>query len=245
MRFPGPMTAEGMGHRERGMEGLYIVGGVDPATVGHTAMIICGFDRHTQKRYILDGFNVANCTAEMMIDTIKRFTEMYGVHEWVFERNAFQRFLTQLPDLRIFLQARGVRITPHWTQNTNKFDSDFGVGAMGPLFQSCGHPQAQNAGGHWVRTPDKALIELPNSKQNVWVQELVNQLIVWEPQGMTQRQKTDLVMALWFTEIAIQRLLGFGRSSVTHLNNKFASRGSMKGRGSINILDHLSASQAA
>jgi hypothetical protein len=245
MRFPGPMTAEGMGHRERGMEGLYIVGGVDPATVGHTAMVICGFDRHTQKRYILDGFNVANCTAEMMIDTIKRFTETYGVHEWVFERNAFQRFLTQLPDLRIFLQARGVRITPHWTQNTNKFDSDFGVGAMGPLFQSCGHPQALNAGGKWLRTPDKALIELPNSKQNVWVQELVNQLIVWEPQGMTQRQKTDLVMALWFTEIAIQRLLGFGRSSVTHLNNKFASRGSMKARGSINILDHLSAVQAA
>jgi hypothetical protein len=245
MRFPGPMTPDGMGHRERGMEGLYVIGGIDPATVGHTAMIICGFDRHTQKRYILDGFNVANCTAEMMIDKIKHFTEVYGIHEWVFERNAFQRFLTQLPDLRIFLQARGVRITPHWTQSTNKFDSDFGVGAMGPLFQSCGHPQAQNVGGKWVRTPDKALIELPNSKQNVWVQELVNQLIVWEPQGMTQRQKTDLVMALWFTEIAIQRLLGFGRSSVTHLNNKFASRGSMKARGSINILDHLSAVQAA
>jgi hypothetical protein len=245
LRFPGPMIPEAMGHRERGMDGLYVVGGVDPATVGHTAMIISGFDRHTQKRYILDGFNVANCTAEMLIDTIKGFTEKYKVNEWVFERNAFQRFLTQLPDLRIFLQARGVRITPHWTQNTNKFDADFGVGAMGPLFLSCGDPPPMNTGGKWVKTPEKALIELPSPKQNVWIQSLINQLVVWEPQGMTQRAKTDLVMALWFTEIAVQRLLGHGRSTATHLENKWASRGALKQRGSINLLDHLTAQQAA
>ena len=93
--------------------------------------------------------------------------------------------------------------------------------------------------------PTVGLIELPSPKQNVWIQSLINQLVVWEPQGMTQRQKTDLVMALWFTEIAVQRLLGHGRSTATHLENKWASRGALKQRGSINLLDHLTAAQAA
>lgn len=237
-RFPGPMLTDVMGHRANGMDGLYVVGGLDPATVGHTAMIVWGVDRQTQKRYILDGFNKADCSPELMISTIKRLTEVHGINEWVIERNAFQRFLSQLPELKQFLYGRGCKITPHWTQNTNKFDADFGVAAMGPLFLTCGHSQDGGRGGKWKRTPETALIELPNPKQNPWVAELISQLVVWEPQGMSQKQKTDLVMAMWFAEIATQKVLGFGKNRLNHVRNPFLSRARQAQRHVINIADY-------
>jgi hypothetical protein len=40
---------------------LYIVGGLDPATTGKTAMIVMALDRMTGKRIVLDGFNMSNC----------------------------------------------------------------------------------------------------------------------------------------------------------------------------------------
>jgi hypothetical protein len=55
------------------------------------------------------------------------------------------------------------------------------------------------------KTPETALIELPAPVQNAWVAEFINQLVVWQPSGMKQNQKTDLVMAGWFCEIACKR----------------------------------------
>jgi hypothetical protein len=37
-RFPGPMQKHAPGLRQEGLDGLYIVGGLDPATTGFTAM---------------------------------------------------------------------------------------------------------------------------------------------------------------------------------------------------------------
>ena len=234
MRSPGLMTKEGMGHRAGGMDGLYVVGGLDPATVGCTAMIVAGLDRFAEKRYILDGFNQAGASPTTMRETIKRLTDTYGIHEWVIERNAFQKFLTDDPELKRFLQSRGCKLTAHYT-NTNKVDPDFGVMSMAPLFESCGRPPEKNTGGRWVRTPDTALIELPRVQDSAWASELVKQLITWEPTGLSGLVKSDLVMALWFTEIAFKRVLGRSRSMGSHVPNPFASKARLRERDVVDL----------
>lgn len=237
LRQVGPMTEAGMGHRPGGMSGLYVIGGLDPATVGKTAMIVLGLDRVTGKRWVLDGFNQANTTPSQMRDAVKHLTTMYGINEWVIERNAFQRFLTQDPDLNAFLRSRGCKLTEHYTTG-NKTDPDFGVMSMAPLFESTGRPMDQNIGNRYTRngvTGD--LIELPNDRNSGWCTELVKQLITWEPSGLAQSQKTDLVMALWFCEIACKRLLGIGRKVNSHMPNPFASRNSINSRQTVNLAE--------
>lgn len=236
-RFPGALTDGQPGVRPGGRSGLYVVGGLDPATVGNTAMQVWGLDRVLGKRYVLDGFDQAGCSPQKLRDTVKHLTDLHHIDEWVIERNAFQRFLSQDPELREFLFTRGCRLTEHHT-STEKLDPDFGVMSMAPLFLSCGTPQEGNRGGPWTKSPpEKALIELPSPRQNLWVQNLISQLIVWQPSGMRQKQKTDLVMAGWFCEIACKRILGFGQRKMTHLDNPYAARGAIRSRSVINLAE--------
>lgn len=243
-RQPGPMRDGAMGHRDNAMRGLYVVGGLDPATVGHTAMMVAGLDRMNEKRWLLEGINVEGMSPATMRETVKRLTDMYQINEWVIERNAFQKFLTDDPDLKSFLQSRGCKLTAHYT-TANKVDPDFGVMSLAPLFESCGEPQASGRGGGWNRTPDKALIELPDDRQSAWVSELVKQLITWEPSGMSQATKTDMVMALWFTEIAFKRILGRARGIPSHMNNPFLSGARRREQTVINLADYREAALAA
>jgi hypothetical protein len=127
-----------------------------------------------------------------------------------------------------------VRLTPHQTYG-NKHDPDFGVMAMSPLFDTCGKPRQGDEGGRWKPTLDTALIELPSKAQNAWVGELMNQLVVWQPSGMKQLQKTDLVMALWFFNLAAQKILARSKSMPTHMNNPFLSKSRQRDRRVINI----------
>jgi hypothetical protein len=245
-RQPGLLKAGAMGHRTRGMSGLYVVGGLDPATVGNTAMMVNGLDRTLEvpKRYVLDGVNIANCSPQTMRDKVKWLTVTYRINEWVIERNAFQRFLTQDPDLLQFLRGRGVRLTEHYT-GSNKLDPDFGVMSLAPMFESAGRPPENGSGGKWVRTPETAMIELPDNRTSQLVTELIRQLTMWEPSGMAPNLKSDLVMALWFTEIAFQRILGRTRQKKTHQDNPFASKARLRERGVINISDYLAAAREA
>jgi hypothetical protein len=221
-RFPGLMTAAGMGHREGGMDGLYKVGGLDPAASGNTAIIIQALDRETEKRYVLDGWNRPNAGAGDIIDKIKYFTDLYGLHEWVIEAVALQRFITTLPELVNFLRTRGCKLTPHMT-TANKFDADWGVQTMGPLFDTCGVVDEKNPSGKWRRTPKTALMELPSPRQNAWVNDFIQQLTTWQPSGMGQKVKTDLVMAFWFGSIAFSKILNRSKKRQTHLSTPFTS----------------------
>lgn len=243
-RFPGLLTAEGKHHREAGMNGLYVVGGLDPATTGATAMVVNALDPETGKRFVLDGFNRIDCPPHVMREKIQYLTETYSINEWVIERNAYQRSITQDRDLINYLRSRGCRLTEH-TTGTNKFDSDFGIATMGPLFETCGEPDPKNPSGKWRRTPDRALIELPAKVQNDWVSDLVQQLIVWEPSGMAQKQKTDLVMALWFTEIAVKRVLNRGKKKQYYRESPFTTTAARRGRTVINLADIRRARQEA
>lgn len=233
-RFAGPMTKLGKYHREGGMNGLYIIAGLDPATTGATSMIVMGYDPETQKRWILDGFNKVDCKPHEMRAKIQYFTETYGVNEWVIERNAYQRSITQDRDLVNYLRSKGCKLTEH-TTGTNKFDSDFGIATMGPLFDTCGVPDPKNPSGYWKRTPEMALIELPSKAQNSFCADLVQQLVVWQPEGMAQKQKTDLVMALWFCEIAVKKLIQRSKKKVHFRDTPFMTTGQVNRRTVVSL----------
>lgn len=224
-RFPGPISSTSTAHgRPEGMSGLYIVAGIDPATVGCTAIIVAGLDRSTGKRYVIDGWNKLGATSSQVIDRIKFLTDQYPIAEWVVERNAFQRFLAQLPEVVNHLRARGARIHEHNT-TSNKYDEDWGVQTMAPLFESCGIPDERSPSGRWKRTPEQALIELPCERQNDWVNDLIQQLTTWQPSGNAQKRRFDLVMALWFTHIAFDRMMRRSIKKRTHLDSPFMSVG--------------------
>jgi hypothetical protein len=224
-RFPGPISGGNAGHgRPDGMAGLHVVAGIDPATVGCTAIVVAGLDRFTGKRYIIDGWNKQGATSTQIIERIKYLTDIYPIVEWVVERNAFQRFLAQLPEVVNHLRSRGARVYEHNT-TANKFDEDWGVQTMAPLFESCGIPDEKSISGKWKRTPATALIELPCERQNDWVNDLIQQLTTWQPSGNAQKQRFDLVMALWFTHIAFDKILRRNVKRKTHLDSPFLTPG--------------------
>lgn len=174
-RNPGMLSQE---HRVGGMNGLYVIGSMDPAMVGDTGVLVYAVDRHARKRYVLDGRLRTGATPTWIRETIKELTEKYGIHEWRIERNAFQQYLTQDPDILEWLGSRGVRLSEHYT-GKNKWDPMFGVASMAVLF-------------------DLQLIDLPALSQSEPMKQLVEQLISWSPET---KAKTDMVMALWFAEI--------------------------------------------
>ena len=178
MRKPGKLDGRLPNHRAKGMDGLYVIGSMDPAMVGDTAVLVYAVDRHERKRYILDGRLRTGASPRWIRDVIKELTDTYGIHEWRIERNSFQAFLTQDQELNEWLANMGVRLTEH-TTGKNKWDPSFGIASMSSLF-------------------DFGLIELPGPKWCEPARQLMEQLITWSPET---KGKTDMVLALWFAEI--------------------------------------------
>lgn len=234
-RPPGRITDGWPSGRNGGMAGLYVIGGLDPATVGHTAALVIGVDRVTKKRYLLDGFDKANCSPREMMDRVKELTVRLDVKTWVVEKNAFQKFLTQLDEFRNWMYSKHVRLREHVT-GSNKFDDQFGVAAMAGLFLSCGTPR-NDGSGEWTATPETALIELPTPRQSRVTSLLLEQLATWHPTDMRQRAVQDLVMALWFAEIEARNWLGVGRTAANYAGSQGATRADLAGRRVVNLND--------
>jgi hypothetical protein len=175
--------------RPNGMLGLTVIGGLDPAAAGHTAIVVIGLDRNTGRRYVLDVFNQSSLNYNQIITTLKEWTILYGVQEWRVEKNNVQAWIPQDQGLRDFLHARGTSIQPHFTDGS-KWDADFGVASMATLFD--GFEDGHN------------LIDLPSSRDHVGIQALRSQLTSWAP---ATKGKTDLVMAMWFAEIRCRELM--------------------------------------
>jgi hypothetical protein len=176
------------GNRHEGMDGLIVVAGLDPAMAGYTAAVCIGVDIATQKRYLLDVSNVQGMKPDMIRDLIKDWTDKYSVSEWRVEKNAFQAMLTQDREVREYLSARGATLKEHHTGN-NKWDTDFGVASLTTLFH--GYEEGNN------------LIEFPSTHMSEGLKSLIEQLVTWYPDA-PKSQKTDCVMAFWFTELAIR-----------------------------------------
>ena len=221
-RLTGPIPKGMVNQRADGMNGLIIVGGVDPATTGHTAAVIIGLDVKTQKRYVLDVFNKPGITPEAMREMIKGFTEKYKVTEWRIERNGFQGFLVHDKELNDFCASRGAVIRPHFT-GTNKHDTDFGVASMTTLFSG------------WE---DKhQLVELPSSQQSEAVKSMIEQLVTWAP-APPKSQKTDIVMAFWFAELACRdRVVANANYVRSHVKNSFATPWDKSTQTTVSLVD--------
>lgn len=217
------------------MDGLYTVVGVDPAANGYTAMIVMGLDRNTGKRFILDGFNMNRTPPELLIHKLKSFIEQYKCREAIVEVNAFQGFLARSAALRDFCFAHGCLLVEHQT-GSRKWDEDLGVSSMSPLWLSCAdHDLSTDT---WTPRPrDKHLISLPNPRFATFVDQLITQLTTWQPQATRRMQQTptDLVMACWFANIAIQKVLDQARNVARHMANPFLPRADERSRAVVNL----------
>lgn len=205
----------------KGLDSSYRVAGLDPATnTGFTACVVYQIDRRTGKRHVIDVFN-RRVRAEGLRQLIFDFTEKYELNEWRIEKNAFQAFLTQDREINQFLAARGVRLREHHTGGYNKNDYEWGVSSLTALFR--GHEDGN------------ALLDLPGLGQSEAYRALREQLVTWHPDH-PKTQKTDLVMALWFAELAARDIVkDLGQKKQTHLDNPFLSQNDLDNRQVINI----------
>jgi hypothetical protein len=227
MRMIGPLVSGNPGHPEE-TEGFTIVAGLDPAIVGDTAAVVMAIDRRRKKRYVLDAATITRPSPQAIRDLITTFTDKYKPSEWMVERNAFQGYLTQDENLRMWLANRGVMLREH-TTSRNKWDVGFGVAAMAPLFGSA-DPQGKHRRDN--------LIHLP-SDRNEGVRLLIDQLVTWSPET---KNKTDLVMALWFCEIRAREICQYGDYGGKFMRNEFLTRSDQNRQMVVN-LDEWAASR--
>ena len=130
--------------------------------------------------------------------------------------------LTQDREVREFLAGQGAVLREHFT-GSNKHDVDFGVASMTTL---------------WAGWQDKhQLIELPSTAISEASKALVEQLLIWHP-AAPKTQKTDIVMALWFAELACRdRITAMTNFSRSHVRNPFATAWDVSNRAAVNLND--------
>jgi hypothetical protein len=216
-RYPGRMFDGQPQHRPYGMDGLLVVGGLDPAAAGFTAMVVLGLDRRTGVRWLLDVVNKRAMPPHEMRAEIERLTERYGISEWRVEKNAYQASIVQDQLIRTFLSARGCLISPHHT-NSNKWDPDFGVASMSTLFEG------------WRENAN--LIRLPSRTQSESMKALVEQFVSWMPET---KGLTDIVMAFWFAEIRCRDLMVSDFSGWHMQTSEFSSERDQAGQMVVDI----------
>lgn len=220
-RNAGLLVGGRPGHPKQGMTGLYVVAGLDPAAVGHTAAVVLAVDRHTGYRWVLDVHNEPRMTPDAVRRLIKDWTERYGIREWRVEDNAFQKWLTLDREVGQWLAARGVVLSPH-TTGRNKHDPDLGVASMSTLLS--GWEQGYN------------LLRLPKPHA-LGVRALVEQLTTWFPET---KGKTDCVMALWFADLRAREVVQSGGQS-KFLDSPWLSKRQKDQRGVINVYELMGA----
>jgi len=223
-RKVGPMSAGAMGHRREGMDGLHVIGSIDPSGSKQTAFLVYAVDRKTKKRYVLQAKVLFPWTWPEVRATIRDWTETLGIHEWIVEKNMYHASLVHDEQIMDYLRDRGVRVREHYT-GSNKHDVDLGVIGMAPLFDG---------------DDDTRLIELPSTAHNHAAQALVEQLITWQS-NKPKNQKDDLVMALWFAELRARELTSSLANRPSHLTNRYASARQRAGQGVVSIQDYKKA----
>lgn len=218
MRTPGLMRPGDPGCPPKGMDGIFVVGGLDPATAGDTAAVVVGLDRHTGKRWVLDARVKTGASPTWVRENVKDMTEKLHVNEWIVEKNGFQAFLSQDPELQRYMANLGVVIREHFT-GRNKWDSAYGIAGMSGLFYN-------------------DLIDIPSTNRSEAIKQLTEQLVTWSPES--KGIKTDLVMALWFCAIKCQEIMQISQAGAalgTHLPNRYATRRRKANQYTVHLAD--------
>jgi hypothetical protein len=234
-RQPGPLSPNTIGARRDGMEGLYVVAGLDPAMTRATAAVVMGVDRQTKMRYVLDVHNENAMTPLEIRNLIKEWTIKYGISEWRIEKNAFQLFLTQDEEINEFVRGIGCTIKEHYT-GRNRLDADFGVASMAGLF---GEYKREESSMTW-RQVIKPLINLPSPKHIERVKQMISQIVAWEPQT---KNPHDIVMALWFAELRAREVCLQAQNTSHHMTafDGYLSKARRNERIVVNLDDAIAA----
>lgn len=206
-RQAGLLKANTVGHPYQGMHGMYVIAGLDPAIKGFAGIVVVAVDRETQKRYLLNGWNLKAPTAKQLRDKMEQVTLEYGVDEWRVEKTGLLQFFTQDQSLRLWMSSRGVLFKEHLT-GASKNDPSYGVSSIAPLFGE--YDKAwDDPNGSW-REITPPLIELPRAQNSDGLKALVHQLITWTPELDPNKVPCDMVMALWFALVGAREHLGHG-----------------------------------
>ena len=221
----GPLRPGAVGHPKH-VEGYTIIG-VDPATAGKAGFAVVNYNRADGRIYVLDCLNMSEPNYQKITTTIKELVGKYRPQELRIEINAFQKAFELDDELRNWLAGYGVRLASHFT-GKNKWDTNFGVASMSPLFGTTVNDKHQN----------NNLIELPSSEGSEGIKALVQQLLTWRPDT---RAATDCVMALWFAVIRARELIQQGTKVTPYMTNRWATRSQMERRNSINLDDAFAA----
>lgn len=91
-----------------------------------------------------------------------------------------------------------------------------------------------------------SLIELPNPAKSEAIRQLVSQLTAWAPE-LPKQVKTDMVMALWFTEITCREIMqasNTGELVKGFLPNRFLSRRRRAQQFTVNMTDLAAMAEA-
>ncbi len=96
-RYPGRLMPGQPGHRVHGMEGLYVVAGLDPAAAGFTAMVVIGLDRQSGTRWVLEVVNRRALPPHEMRAEMERLTDRYRINEWRRRSRRHRRYRPNRP----------------------------------------------------------------------------------------------------------------------------------------------------
>jgi hypothetical protein len=211
LRLAGRLESNQAGHPYSGMHGKYVIASLDPSIKGFAGIIVGAVDRETQKRHVMNAWNLKAPTKDQLVEKMKQVTEHYSVNEWRVEKTGLLQFFTQDSAMRMWFSTRGVRFTEHHT-GSNKWDAGFGVSSLASLFGE--YDKAWNDPNAEWREITAPLIELPRINTD-GIKALVHQLITWTPELDPGKVPCDMVMALWFFEIGAREHLGYGKGTGT------------------------------
>lgn len=179
-------------HRVRGHYESHwrLIAGLDPAGAnkdsGYTAFTLLGVDLQTGRRYLVDQIAVKQMKAPQMKQQMLEWSAQYPIYEWRVEANGVQSQLIQYDaELIRALAQMGIKVTPHVTHAANKWDSNFGVEAMAPLWH------AELVSIPWGNQPTRQAF-----------QPTIEEFI-----GFPMAVTSDRVMSWWFAELGIRDLL--------------------------------------
>jgi hypothetical protein len=185
-----------------------LVAGLDPAGAnsqsGYTALVLLGVDMMTGQRHLIDYVNAKQLKAPQLRDQIFDWADRYPtMRELRVESNGLQSQIVQYnQEILTRMTNRGVRVVPHITTGHNKWDPNFGVESMSPLFYN--------------RTITLPAGDLASRNR---LRVLEDQLATF-PMGRT----SDLVMALWFAELGVRETFQRGKAPLFHPRMKVPNR---------------------
>ena len=183
-------TSRPVGHYTNGWR---LIAGLDPAGAnkgsGRTAMVLLAVDPDTGKRFVVDAISEKQMKAPRMRDVMFDWSARYPIYEWRVESNGVQSQLIQYNEEIIqHLAKQGIRVVPHQTNTsgrTGKWDAEFGVETIAPLFHA-------------------ELVSIPwaGVQSAQAMQKLLEEFVSF-PMGV----ESDMVMAFWFAELGCRQLL--------------------------------------